>query len=70
MSNIPVLQQHSTASLQQGQLDDATIGFVLQALELNSKPAATTLQGCSPAVRRLIQLWDQLELHNGLLYRH
>ena len=69
VSNIPVLQQHSTASLRQGQLDDATTRFVLQALELNYKPAATTLQGCSPAVCRLIQLWDQLELHNGFLYR-
>ena len=69
VSDIPVLQHHSTESLRQGQLDDATIGLVLKALELNSKPTATTLQGCSPAVRRLIQLWDQLELHNGLLYR-
>ena len=69
VSDIPVLQHHSTESLRQGQIDDATIGLVLKALELNSKPTATTLQGCSPAVRRLIQLWDQLELHNGLLYR-
>ena len=69
MSNIPVLQHHSTESLRQGQLDDATIGLVLKALEQNSKPTTTTLQGCSPAVHRLIQLWDQLELHNGLLYR-
>ena len=54
VSNIPVLQHHSTESLRQGQLDDATIGLVLKALELNSKPTTTTLQGCSPAVRRLV----------------
>ena len=52
--------------LRQEQLSDVTIGYVLQALEQNSKPSATSLQGCAPATRRLIQLWDQLKVHNGL----
>jgi len=69
ISDVTVLQQCSTENLRQEQLNDATIGFVFQALELNSKPTATTLQGCSPAIRKLIQLWDQLEVCNGLLYR-
>ena len=69
ISDVPVLQQCSTENLRQEQLNDATIGFVLQALELNSKAIATRLQGCSPAIRKLIQLWDQLEVCNGLLYR-
>ena len=64
-----MLQQYSSENLRQEQLSDVKIGYVLQALERNSKPSATSLQGCAPATRRLIQLWDQLEVHNGLLYR-
>ena len=70
VSTIPVLQQYSLENLRQKQLSDATIGYVLQALELNSKPSATSIQGCAPATRRLIQLWDQLEVHDRLLYHH
>ena len=64
-----MLQQYSSENLRQEQLSDVTIGYVLQALDRNSTPSATLLQGCAPATRRLIQLWDQLEVHNGLLYR-
>ena len=70
VSNAPVLQQYSTQHLCQSQLNDISIGLVLRALELQQKPDSTSLQGCSPEVRRLIQLWDQLEIHDGLLYRH
>ena len=70
VSNTPVLQQYSTQHLCQSQLDDISIGFVLRALELQQKPDSTSLQRCSSEVRRLIQLWDQLEVHDGLLYRH
>ena len=70
VNNTPLLQQYSTQHSCQSQLDDTSIGFVLRALELQQKPDSTSLQGRSPEVRRLIQLWDQLEVHDGLLYRH
>ena len=37
---------------------------------MNEKPESKTLQGQSREVCRLIQLWNQLELHNGLLYHN
>ena len=45
LSNAPVLQQYPTESLRQSQLVNVSIGFVLQALGLNDKPAPTTIQG-------------------------
>ena len=42
---------------------------MLRALELNEKPNSIMHQGQSREVRKLVQLWEQLELHNGLLYR-
>ena len=68
VSDTPVLQQFSPDDLRKSQLDDPSVGFVLHALELNEKPESKTLQSQNREVRRLIQLWNQLELHNGLLY--
>ena len=70
VNDIPVFQHSSTDNLRESQLQDTNIGFILRALELNQKPQPTLLQGQSPEVRQLVQLWDQLVLHDGLLYRH
>ena len=63
------LQQFSPETFRMTQLDDPSVGLVLRALELNEKPNSIMLQGQSREVRKLVQLWEQLELHNGLLYR-
>ena len=56
-------------TFRKSQLDDQSVGIVLRALELNKKPDSATLQGQSREVCRFIQLWDQLEVCDGLLYR-
>ncbi len=63
------LRGHTMESLRQSQLADPLVGFVLQAREKNEKPEARRLQGQSPAARKLIQLWNQLELKDGVLWR-
>ena len=70
VNDIPVFQHSSTDNLRESQLQDTNISFILHALKLNQKPEPTLLQGQSPEVRRLVQLWDQLVLRDGLLYRH
>ena len=67
---MPVLRHYSAETICKSQLQDDAIGFVLHAFESNKKPESTMLQGQSSEVRRLVQLWDQLTLHDGLLYRY
>ena len=56
-------------NLRQLQLNDDLVGRFLKAKEANSKPNKQEIQGMSPHARRLAQIWDQLIIHNGLLYR-
>ena len=70
VSDMPVLKHYSADTIRKSQLQDNAIGFVLRAFESNKKPESTTLQGQSSEVRRLVQLWDQLTLRDGLLYRY
>ena len=63
------LQERSSAELRQLQLDDPSVGIMLQAKEDNKKPQATTVKGMSMTGRRLSQLWDKLQVHNGTLWR-
>ena len=58
------LQQFSPQKFRESQLDDQSVGFVLRSFESHEKPEPNA------EVRKLIQLWDQLKLHNGLLYRN
>ena len=51
------------------QLEDDTTGLILKAREADCKPDEESLRGCSRAVRQLFQLWDQLVVVNGVLYR-
>ena len=69
MSNT-LLQHHSATELRYSQLADPSITIILPAIEKQQKPTANTLQGCSPEVRmKVFQLWDQLEVRDGLLWR-
>ena len=67
---MPILKYYSTDAIRKSQLEDNAIGFVLCAFESNKKPESTALKGQSSEVRRLVKLWDQLTLSNGLLHRY
>ena len=60
-------QGYSTTELRQLQWQDTSVGFVLKSYEGNCKPSKQQLQGRGPTTRKLIQLWDQLEVKDGLL---
>lgn len=64
-----VISGQSIAAVRQSQLDDTSIGFVLQAVKNGQKPDAGQLQGRSREDKKLVQLWDQRELKDGLLWR-
>ena len=55
--------------LRKSQLEDELIGPFLKAKEAKKKPELKNLQAMSPAARRLFQIWDQLVVHENLLYR-
>ena len=53
----------------QAQKEDLTVGPVFQALLLNEKPPTMHIKSLCHCTRRLFQLWDQLTIKNGKLYR-
>ena len=59
----------SPQDLRATQLADATMGPVLKAKEAGQKPAPDQVKSLGPASRRLFQLWDQLLVKNGFLWR-
>ena len=62
-------ERHSLDELRQLQLADATMGLALQSKEAGQKPTPDKVKTLSPASRRLFQLWDQLLVKDGLLWR-
>lgn len=65
----PVLTEKSKEEIHEYQLQDDCIGFILQAKEKSQKPSLEDVKGRSMVVRRLIQLWERLEIHDGTLWR-
>ena len=59
----------SYQELWEAQLNDPNIGDVLRAKEEMSEAPKGTLQGRSPTTKRLFQLWNQLRVKDGLLWR-
>ena len=57
------------AEHRKSQLEDDLIGPFLRAKEANKKPGQREAQAMSPSARRLSQIWDQLVIHEDLLYR-
>ena len=57
------------AKLRQLQLDDSDIKFVLEAKESDTRPADDVFKAKSTEVRKLVQIWDQLVVANGVLKR-
>ena len=62
-------EHRSVDELRRLQLADATMGLVLQSKEGYQKPTPDKVKALSPASRRLFQLWDQLLVKDGLLWR-
>ncbi len=66
----PNLQGWTTEEIRNLQLDDDHIGKVLRAKQKGGqKPSPEQLSGDSIETRRLVQLWDQLEVRHGQLLR-
>ena len=59
----------SRQEVREAQLSDPNIGDALRAKEETSDTPNRTLQGRSPTSKRLFQLWDQLRVKDGLLWR-
>ena len=59
----------SCQEVREAQLSDPNIGDALRAKEETSDAPKWTLQGRSPTSKRLFQLWDQLRVKDGLLWR-
>ena len=51
------------------QENDSTIGEVLCAKKAGKKPPQTGLQGKSLEFKRLLQLWDELKVLDGILWQ-
>lgn len=66
---VAFLNEHSPQHLRELQLDDPTIGPVLQAVEKDERLNPGTIARGGPEVRRLIQLWDRLLVEEGFLKR-
>ena len=66
-SNLSSLSEHSSEELRAAQLGDPCIRLVLTSKEANQRP--NSLPSGSTGDQRLWQLWDQLTVINGLLYR-
>ena len=56
-------------SLQQSQLADPTLAPILRGKESGTRPGPESFTTRSKAVRRLLQIWDQLVVHQGVLCR-
>ena len=59
----------SFPDLREQQLNDHIVGPVLRAKENDVKPSDGSLRAMDPHARRLFQLWDQLLIKQGCLYR-
>ena len=54
--------------LRTAQLADTDIALALQAKQADQRPRGDQLKEMSLASRRLVQLWEQLVVRNGVLY--
>ena len=63
------LKGYTNVEMRNLQIDDETIGPVLQAKEDQLRPSQNDLGKYSYATRKLFQLWEQLTVENGFLIR-
>ena len=63
------LLERSPEELRHLQLSEPTVGLVLRAMEVGEKPDPRAAQSHGPETRRLLQLWNRLEVKDGTLWR-
>ena len=61
---------NTSHTLRQAQLDDLTLGPVLRGKVSDKKPERKNFQPLTKAALRLLQIWDQLTVKDGILCRH
>ena len=59
----------SIQDIRQLQLEDEAVGPVLRAKEVARRPSPDVISGKGREIGYLVQLWDQLIVRNGVLYR-
>ena len=60
---------YSSSDMRSFQLSDSCVSLILRAKERGQKPSPDLAKSQSIEYRRLLQQWDQLTIHNGVLYR-
>ena len=60
----------TSETLRQVQLADSTLGPLLRGKEHGERPDHRVFQPLTKGALRLLQIWDQLSVHNGVLCRH
>ena len=63
------LQDELSDSLREAQLADPMLGPLMRGKEAGEKPSPEQLGSVSRSTRRLLQLWQQLTVHRGILCR-
>ena len=64
-----VFRDYDDNQLRKLQLQDSDLRLVLQAKEDNVRPSRDDVRNESLKTRKLIQVWDQLEVAGGVLMR-
>ena len=60
---------YSKQELQQAQREDSCVGEILAAKEHEERPSSQYAKGQNIPYRRLLQQWDKLIVHDGMLWR-
>ena len=63
------LLKQETSDIHRAELADPIINPVLQAKQKNERRHPKETNHYPPVTRRLLQLWDQLQISNGLFWR-
>ena len=63
------MTSHQPSEIQALQRSDPAIGLVQKAKEDSVRLSLEQMKGKSVETRRLLQLWDHLVLHDGIMYR-
>ena len=63
------ISQQSTTAIKQAQRDDPSLKFLLQAAESEKRPSPSDIAGQSKEDKKLLQMWKQQEIREGVLWR-
>ena len=69
VTEVQIPGPHTGETLRQLQLADPVLGPLLRMKEADTKPDTGSFPSVTKSVRRFLQIWDQLEVHAGILCR-